>query len=341
MNRFELCWEAGVEQRSIPARRGRVALDPSHPRAFTLVELLVVIAIIGVLVALLLPAVQAAREAARRTHCGNNLSQLIIAVHNYEMASGLYPPGTLDAKGPIVNAPIGYHHNWLIQILPYMEERNTWQAIDKTVSVYHPKNAAPAATPLRILRCPSTRAPNGLHSDYAAVHHDAEKPIDAKDNGVFFLNSRVRYDDVTDGSSHTIFLGEKLSDGWDQFWMSGTRGTLRNTGTAINSLTYINGLPRARGLYADPTAPLAPPLDAIPGIDEPPSPDDPAAPTGQPAGQAANIGPGNPLWVGGFGSEHVGGALFAFGDGHVQLITAGNAVLPQLAHRSDGKLPQE
>ena len=60
-----------------------------------------------------------------------------------------------------------------------------------------------------------------------------EKPIDAKDSGVFFLNSRIRYEDVTDGSSHTIFLGEKQPDVWDFSWMSGTRSTLRNTGIPL------------------------------------------------------------------------------------------------------------
>src|SRR5215813_6754415 len=102
-------------------------------RAFTLVELLVVIAIIGVLVALLLPAVQVAREAARRSQCGSHLSQLIVAVNNYELAHGAYPPGTIEPKGPIASVPTGYHHNWIVQILPYIEEQNAWKAIDKTV----------------------------------------------------------------------------------------------------------------------------------------------------------------------------------------------------------------
>jgi prepilin-type N-terminal cleavage/methylation domain-containing protein len=306
--------------------------------AFTLVELLVVIAIIGVLVALLLPAVQAAREAARRSSCANNLSQLIIAVHNYEMAHGYYPPGTIDAKGPIVNAQIGYHHNWIIQILPFIEERNTWNAIDKTLSVYHAKNVPASGVSIRVLSCPSSGAGNTASSHYAGVHHDAEKPIDAKDNGVFFLNSRVRYDDVTDGSSHTIFIGEKIPDAWDFFWMSGTRSSLRNAGSAINSLTFATGLPRPGG----PTDPMPPP-DAVPEIDNVEKPEDTALPAGvgaaAPKGAAA--APGSPLWVGGFGSHHPGGAQFAMGDGSIRLVssTVGPPILSDMAHRSDGKLP--
>jgi len=309
-------------------------------RAFTLVELLVVIAIIGVLVALLLPAVQAAREAARRSSCANNLSQLIIAVHNYEMAHGYYPPGTLDAKGPIVNAQIGYHHNWIIQILPFIEERNTWNAIDKTLSVYHAKNAPASGVAIRVLHCPSSAGGNTASSTYAGVHHDLEKPIDAKDNGVFFLNSRVRYDDVTDGSSHTIFIGEKIPDAWDFSWMSGTRSTLRNAGSAVNSLTFATGLPRPGG-PTDPAPPL--PADAVPAIDNVEKPEDPALPAGVGAAAAkgAIAAPGSPLWVGGFGSQHPGGAQFAMGDGSIRFVSAtvGPPILSDMAHRSDGKLP--
>src|SRR4051812_47649127 len=223
-------------------------------RAFTLVELLVVIAIIGVLVALLLPAVQAAREAARRASCSNNLTQIALAMHNYEMAHSVYPPGTIDAAGPIMNiaAPTSYHHNWMVQILPYMEEQNAYNLLDKTQSIYSAKNAAVAANMPRWAWCPSSSWPRNNIASYAACHHDKEKPIDANDHGVFFLNSAIRYDDITDGSSHTIFVGEKLADAWDLHWLSGTRGTLRNTGTPINWLTYSGGLPKPLGAGEPP-----------------------------------------------------------------------------------------
>jgi prepilin-type N-terminal cleavage/methylation domain-containing protein/prepilin-type processing-associated H-X9-DG protein len=308
----------------------------SSRSAFTLVELLVVIAIIGVLVALLLPAVQAAREAARRASCTSRMSNLILAVHNYEMAHGVYPPGTIDAKGPIVNVPKGYHHNWAIQILPYLEEQNTYNAIDKSVSVYDRKNAPAARAMPRIFACPSSAWSTRGHHNYAGVHHEQEKPIDANDNGVFFLNSRLRYDDVTDGSAHTLYLGEKIPDGWDLHWMSGTRTTLRNTGSAINSLTTRTGMAPARPIdlivpESDEAAAAAEAANDAASAE--------AAPQSPPAGTAP-AAPGTPFYVGGFGSEHPGGANFAFGDGRVQYLSASinNAVYVQLGHRKDGKL---
>ena len=99
-----------------------------------------VIAIIGILVALLLPAVQAAREAARRMSCTNNLCQLILAVQNYEMTFRVLPPGTVNDTGPIQNQPTGYHHNWITQILPYVEEQVIYNHVDFKVGVYDDAN---------------------------------------------------------------------------------------------------------------------------------------------------------------------------------------------------------
>ena len=209
--------------------------------AFTLVELLVVIAIIGILIAMILPAVQGAREAARRSRCQQNLAQLSAAVQNYELAHEVYPPGTIDKQGPIHSAANGDHRNWIVHILPYLDETNAYRHIDQTVGVYDPKNAAVRALTVRPLECPSeaTVSEDVPASNYAAVHHDVEAPIDADNHGVFFLNSRLRVRDITDGTSHTLFLGEKLVEPDDLGWMSGTRVTLRNTGTKRATITIV------------------------------------------------------------------------------------------------------
>ncbi len=196
--------------------------------AFTLVELLVVIAIISVFIAMMLPAVQASRETARRNECINNLSQLMFATQHYQSAHEYYPPGVIDDHGPIHSEPSGKHQNWIIQLLPYMEELPKYKHIAKTESVYADANAPVRKLAVTLLQCPSDWRDDlalGV-SNYAACHHDVEAPIDVDNHGVFFLNSRIRYEDITDGASHTIFIGEKIAEPNDLGWMSGTRADL-------------------------------------------------------------------------------------------------------------------
>ncbi|NQT11816.1 MAG: DUF1559 domain-containing protein [Planctomycetes bacterium] len=286
-------------------------MNKQNCRGFTLVELLVVIAIIGILIALLLPAVQAAREAARRTQCTNNLAQFGIALLNYDAAFETLPPGVVNPEGPIHSVASGYHMSWMVQLLPYMEENVTFQHVDFSVGVYDKKNERVRGVEISVFACPSDYMPGDTEgrwaSSYAGCHHDVEAPIDADNHGVFFLNSSVQNRAIPDGATHTIFLGEKRLDKNDLGWMSGTRATLRNTGTPINMTPAIR----------DPQNQYRAEQEDL-----------------------ANQIVGNDLAVGGFSSYHPGGANFSLGDGSVRFIseTIDPEILKQVGHRADGKL---
>lgn len=213
----------------------------SHRIAFTLVELLVVIAIIGILVSLMLPAIQSSRESARRASCTNKISQLILALHDYDGAHEHFPSGTINPTGPIKNLPVGQAISWIAPILPYVEERALYQNVDMSVSAYDQKNDRARQTTIELLICPSCPASDLPYSNYAGCHHDVEAPIDVNNRGVLFLNSKITRDDLKDGAGYTIFLGEKLPDDYDLGWLSGTPATLRNTGTPLNQNTKGSG----------------------------------------------------------------------------------------------------
>lgn len=155
-------------------------------RGFTLVELLVVIAIIGILVALLLPAVQAAREAARRMQCGNNLKQIGLALHNYHDTHKVFPPGNVTTRNMSTqgcfSGPTAFHPGapWSVAILPYIEQRAIYDALDISGSfpssyadataappptnlnpaVYNPITTSPLYSLIQAYKCPTT--PNGM-----------------------------------------------------------------------------------------------------------------------------------------------------------------------------------
>jgi type II secretory pathway pseudopilin PulG len=306
--------------------------------------LVVVIAVIGVLIAMLLPAVQAAREAARRISCSNNLMQLGLAVQHYESAHEELPSGVLDPVSPVQSVAVGQHHGWIVQILPYIEQRNAYEQVDFSSSVYGPKNAAVRAMRIESLRCPSDPTNNPQASNYAACHHDVEAPIASDNHGVFFLNSRVRFSDILDGSSNTIFLGEKLVEAGDLGWMSGTRATLRNSAIVGKTLPLArtqevmasptSGEAGSTGSEGQATAPAATP----PGAAAPAS----AGPgTAAPTAGAPN--PTSPLYVGGFSAMHPGTFMVGLGDGSVRILTAfaSPQVFQQACHRDDGKIMPE
>jgi prepilin-type N-terminal cleavage/methylation domain-containing protein/prepilin-type processing-associated H-X9-DG protein len=287
--------------------RARLA---SWRRGFTLVELLVVIAIIGILVALLLPAIQAAREAARRTSCLNNVVQLGLAVHNYEFNHESLPAGVIDPKGPIRNEPQGQHVSWIVQILPFMEETVLYRHFDIAAGAYAGVNAKVRATRVGILMCPSSpseeknEAGTAAFTSYAGCYNDVEAPIDVNNHGLLFLNSHVRMDEIYDGSSKTLLLSEKFIRNDDLGWVSGTRSTLRNT-------TKIN---------------------------------EPKPKFGQSQMEATNKEQevADSLIVGGYGSYHPGGVNCAFADGSAHFIadSIDLEVWRLCGNRSDGEITE-
>ncbi len=199
-------------------------------RGFTLVELLVVIAIIGVLVALLLPAVQSAREAARRMQCANNLKQIGIGVHNHHDVTGYLPP--THTGGTSGNHKYG---TWTIHLLPFIEQQTLYQQFDLSVQFDVAPNPAAAASDaacsLKVYQCPSRRsgvqrsdaAPQvGGTGDYAVASvASANFQHQHQSSGVLFgamigservgtvWTARSRFADISDGLSNTVLIGEK------------------------------------------------------------------------------------------------------------------------------------
>jgi len=202
---------------------------------FTLVELLVVIAIIGVLVALLLPAVQAAREAARRIGCTNNLKQLGLAIHNYESAHRLYPPAYTDglhaSYGDFEN---GAEHNYVAYLLPFLEENAIYDQIDFSRDFSDPANRPAFRHDIGALLCPSAPPRAGLFAaDYATCvvidEFDFEivtqaglvqaRPHELLESILQERPSRPGH--VTDGLSNSFLLFEDA--GRPEWWIAGRK----------------------------------------------------------------------------------------------------------------------
>lgn len=298
--------------------------------AFTLVELLVVIAIVAILISMLLPAINAARSSARRATCQSQLLQQAAAMHNYYDANGSFPPGVTNDTGPVTNRAQGIDRSWVAEILPFLDEANLYKHVDATKSTYDPVNKGARDVGISVLLCPSSPnwSSSPANSDYAGVHNDVEAPIDANNNGVLFLNSKVTNNDISDGEGYTLMIAEKRIDHPlpDLGWMSGTAATLRNTGTPLNMTGKKP--PAAR-------TPL-PPKDEFGEVVS--TTDDETDADESDQNSNASSSPG--LFVGGFGSHHHTGLNCCFVDGHVRFITddIDALILQQLGHRADGKL---
>lgn len=222
-------------------------------RGFTLIELLVVIAIIAVLVALLLPAVQQAREAARRSQCKNNLKQFGVALSAYHETFNLLPSGwiAVDPTTKAMSPHAGLSGaGWALMLLPFMEQTTLYESFNPNVAIHDPVNQNLIRKHLVAHVCPSdshrdewvindeatgaplaTLATSNYVGSFGTIELDGcenapgTAPVTAwgqcLGDGVFYHNSKISMRDLVDGSSNTVFVGERRTDasqGWYSTW---------------------------------------------------------------------------------------------------------------------------
>jgi prepilin-type N-terminal cleavage/methylation domain-containing protein len=195
------------------------AHTPPNRRAFTLVELLVVIAIIGGMVALLLPAVQAARQAARRMQCANNLKQIGLAIHNYESSHRVFPPSAILRSIAVINT----NASWSIhgRILPYLEQGSLYDRVDLSIAwddqaiisgLKIPTYACPSDPRSDTTRDVSPKLASPLYPTTYGFNFGTWlvwDPVTRQmGDGAFGPNSRIGFRDITDGTSTTLMVSE-------------------------------------------------------------------------------------------------------------------------------------
>jgi prepilin-type N-terminal cleavage/methylation domain-containing protein/prepilin-type processing-associated H-X9-DG protein len=323
---------------------GCIRAERSRRAGFTLVELLVVIAIIGILVALLLPAVQSAREAARRSQCQNNAKQIALALQNYASANRSLPPGTMmNPYGDPEVPAFGVGWGWGTFILPYMEEVAAYDSMNFKSTVGDPSATLGGAQLIVSFICPS--APNETDywaeccsgydhggnpnydfrlTNYAGVSDAfdgfflSSQPV-ARGDGVLFNFYQVPIQKITDGSSHTLMVGE-VTGGWGVHPSSG-RAWISHmwiTWNCQDTADGINGFGSVPGGRSDA-------LDPFDGDGDCP-------------GRHCEY-----FNESGFSSFHPGGAHFAYADGSVHFLeeTIDQNLLGVLTTRNGGETPGE
>jgi prepilin-type N-terminal cleavage/methylation domain-containing protein/prepilin-type processing-associated H-X9-DG protein len=205
---------------------------------FTLIELLVVISIIGVLIALLLPAVQAAREAARRVECTNHLKQIGLGMHAYHAVMEVFPPGYITGtESAARNSPeTGPGWGWGTMLLEHLEQRALFHGVNFGLAITDPAAATVRTVSLGVFLCPSSTGASGpitlrdaggnaLITDLSAGQYVASagqlevEEFPASNNGVFYRNSRIGLRDIRDGSSQTLMVGERSRNVADATWV--------------------------------------------------------------------------------------------------------------------------
>ncbi|HXG08454.1 MAG TPA: DUF1559 domain-containing protein [Gemmataceae bacterium] len=234
-------------------------MRPLLRRAFTLIELLVVIAIIGVLIALLLPAVQRVREAASRLQCKNHLRQIGLAMHSYHDRAGSFPPGYTSKSLPNGEEG-GPGWGWAAYLLSDLEQQNLQSRIMFNQGIPNAVHNDVRVQELAIFRCPSDQrippftvfSEDGIpittvaHANYVALFGSNEIEEDpGAGNGLFYRNSRIRIADISDGTSLTLMVGERSSNLFKSTWTGVVRGAADAQALVLGSADHVPNHPSA------------------------------------------------------------------------------------------------
>jgi type II secretory pathway pseudopilin PulG len=219
------------------------------------VELLVTIVIIVVLASLYIPMIARTRESARGVQCKNQLYNLGIAVHHYAAAYGCFPPGAVAAARPLRSERGADGVSWQALLLAFLEQKPLSERVNFSEPLDQEDERLLHSITLKVLVCPSDQI--GVEhprpaSNYAGCHHSEEAPIDVDNHGAFPLNRGLGPIDFPDGLAYTLLVGEKEVLPGDLGWWSGSRATLRNTGTPLARLD-----PRRPESIPAPADPLA------------------------------------------------------------------------------------
>lgn len=313
---------------------------------FTLVELLVVIAIIGILIAMLLPAVQAAREAARRMQCGNNLKQLGVAMENYHSTHKRYTPAyvTTVGGGGVHGTPDPDTHDagsgwaWGAMLLPFLEENSIYEQINFSLPCWDTANETAATQQISAYLCPSATGTDSLcpivktsggtpvaqfgRSCYVANVGNEEPwgwTVDSYTgiaDGPLFRNGSISVADIRDGLSNTVFLGEHHPSLSDKTWVGVIPGAI------------VEGKPDDAFPHAEAAATLVQCHSGPSSFESP-----------------AVIHPPNSLlkMACGMQSDHPGGCNVVYGDGSVHFIieTINQQIWAALSTRANGDIASE
>jgi prepilin-type N-terminal cleavage/methylation domain-containing protein len=313
---------------------------PVHRPAFTLIELLVVIAIIGILVSLLLPAVQSAREAARRLQCNNNLKQIGIALHNYEGTYRTFPPAS-SAPSRTTEPPPPYRHGWVAMTLPWIEQTNVQGMYSVAVHWYDPPNSQVIQIPLAVYHCPSADLGRSATSkaavfgvrtaaawDYASVNVSSYVPGYAgtgnvnRRKGVMNDREGSRIAHITDGTSNSLMVSEDANR--PQLWVKGRQRTDLIAQTSNFPAGIVGPGEVTGGVWADHQKAVSVGGASLDG-------------TTTIGGGPCAINCTNDWEI---YSMHPGGACGLFGDGSVRLLSAGIGleILAALCSRSGNEV---